>query len=122
MEHVISNKRVAVDPDKITTMLKWPKSNIVKGLHGFLGLTSYYRMFIRNYGQIARPLTQMPKKGCFKWSPKAKESFAQLKKIMAQTLNLALPDFKKPFILECDASGSGIGGVLMQDKRLIAFF
>ena len=62
------------------------------------------------------------RKGSFEWSIKAEESFALLKKAMTQAPILVLPNFSQPFIVECDASGSGIGGVLMQEKRLIAFF
>ncbi|KAL5549218.1 hypothetical protein UlMin_004449 [Ulmus minor] len=119
--HLISNEGVAVDPSKVEGMVSWPKPKNVKGMRGFLGLTSYYRKFIQNYGNIAAPLTKMLKKNSFKWSEAAEEAFQKLKIGMTQAPVLSLPDFSKPFILEYDASRLGIGVVLLQDIP-IAFF
>ena len=66
---------MSADPKKISAMQAWPSPKSVKALHGFLGLTSYYRKFIQHYGQIAAPLTTLLKKEAFVWSLQAEEAF-----------------------------------------------
>ena len=102
--HCISAAGVEADPDKIEAMQAWPKPANPKALRGFLGLTGYYRRFIQGYGQIAAPLTAMLKKNNFQWTDKAESAFAELKKAMISPPVLALPDFSKTFVVECDAS------------------
>jgi hypothetical protein len=120
--HVISKDGVATDPSKITAVKNWPKPSNAKQLRGFLGLAGYYRKFIRNFGAISRPLTNLLKKHKqFLWNRDEQASFQALKTALIYAPVLALPDFKQEFVLETDACDTGIGAVLMQRGHPVAF-
>jgi hypothetical protein len=110
-----------VDPKNIEDLQDWPHPKILKRLRVFLGLTGYYRKFVNNYGKIAAPLTALLKRNSFTWTPVAAQAFQTSKMATWTTPILALPNFTKTFVLECDASGKGIGVVLMQEGRPLAF-
>ncbi|KAM0014322.1 putative nucleotidyltransferase, Ribonuclease H [Helianthus debilis subsp. tardiflorus] len=120
--HIISSQGVAVDPDKISTIQQWPAPKNVKEVRSFLGLTGYYRRFIKNYASIAGPLTDLLRKDSFIWNATTLHAFQHLKTLLSSTPILRLPDFSKPFTIETDASGNGVGAVLSQDKHPLAYF
>ena len=115
--HIISDQGVAVDLEKIKAITSWPQPVTVKQLKGFLGLAGYYKKFIKNYGAIAKPLTDLLKKDNFCWTELALTSFQQLKQVLSTPPVLQLPNFNKPFLVECDASFTGFGAVLHQGDQ-----
>jgi hypothetical protein len=84
----------------------------LKCLRGFLGLTGYYRKIFHHYGKFTKPLTYLLKKNAFHLTPTAQQSFTVLKRVMCTTHALTTPDFKKTFVVESDASRTGIGTII----------
>ncbi|WVZ89849.1 LOW QUALITY PROTEIN: hypothetical protein U9M48_036202 [Paspalum notatum var. saurae] len=105
-------KGVAVDPSKVKDV---PNREAA-------GNPGYYRRFIKDFSKIAKPMTSLTKKNAkFMWGPKCEEGFRELKKLLTTAPVLAQPDVTKPFDVYCDASGRGLGCVLMQEGRVIAY-
>jgi hypothetical protein len=86
-----------------------------------MGLCTYYRRYVKDFSQLKTPLTNLTKKGAFEWTDEAQGVFDRMKDIMSSCPVLDFLDFTQPFVLECDASGVGIGAVLMQKNHPIAF-
>lgn len=120
--HVVSAQGVEVDSSKVQAMLQWPVPRNLKELQSFLGLTGYYRKFIAGYANISHPLTNQMKKDKHGWTNEATIAFNSLKQALVNALILAMPDFSKCFIVETDASGYGVGAVLLQDSHPITFY
>jgi hypothetical protein len=110
--HLISSQGVRANRSKLASMTNWPIPRNIKSLREFLGLTGYYRKFIRGYGILAVPLTALLK-NAFTWTTNATDAFNRLKTGVTTPLVLRLPDFTKAFTIEYDACGTGLGAVLM---------
>lgn len=106
--HYISAQGVSTDPKKIKAVQSWPLPTFIKLLRGFMGLAGYYRRFIKGYGIISKPLTDLLKKDGFIWSDRANEAFETLKTALTIAPALSLPDFSLTFIVETDACNVGI--------------
>ncbi|WVZ97239.1 hypothetical protein U9M48_042789 [Paspalum notatum var. saurae] len=114
--HILSVKGVAVDPNKVKDVLNWKQPQTVTEIWSFLGLAGYYRRFIKDFSRISKPMTALTQKNA---NPKCEEAFGTLKKLLTSAPVLAQPDITKSFDVYCDASGSGLGCVLMQEGELL---
>jgi hypothetical protein len=120
--HILSAEGVAVDPSKVKDILEWKPPTTVHQVRSFLGMAGYYRRFIPDFSRIAKPITELLKNHVkFVWSSECNKAFEELKKLMTTTPVLTQPNIEKAFDVYCDASGIGIGCVLMQEGRVIAY-
>jgi hypothetical protein len=120
--HTISQDGVSVDPEKVQEVMDWKPPTTVRQIRSFLGLAGYYRRFIPDFSRIAKPMTELLKKGVkYEWSQKCEDAFHTLRQHLTTAPMLAQPDNTKPFEVYCDASGTGLGCVLMQDNKVIAY-
>ena len=122
MGHVVSAEGIEVDPKKIEAVANWPRPTSVTEIKSFLGLAGYYRRFVQNFSKIAAPITKLTQKNKkFVWSNQCEESFEELKRRLTTAPVLALPVSNEDFTVFCDASRVGLGCVLMQQDRVIAY-
>jgi hypothetical protein len=111
-----------VDPKKVVAILDSKAPKDVRGIKSFIGMADYYRCFIEGFSKVARPMTALlAKKVEFKWTPACQESFEMLKQKLTTTPILVLPDVHKPFSIYCDALYTGMGCVLMQEGKVVAY-
>ena len=115
--HVVSEHGVRADPKKVEAVRQFPVPQDVKTLRSFLGLASYYRKFVPGFAKIAGPLHALTKKDVpFAWTHNCQKAFDDLKELLINSPLLVFPDFSRPFVLETDASGAGLGAVLAQKQ------
>jgi len=115
--HTISSEGISVDPAKVQEVMDWEPPTSVHQIRSFLDLAGYYRRFIPDFSRIAKPMTELLKKGVkFVWDDKCEEAFQTLKARLTNAPVQATPDSTKPFDVYCDASGTGLDCVLMQDN------
>jgi hypothetical protein len=120
--HTISQDGISVDPEKVQEVMNWKPPTTVRQIRRFLGLAGYYRRFIPDFSRIAKPMTKLLKKGVkYEWSQKCEDAFHTLRQHLTTAPVLAQPDNAKSFDVYCDASTTGLGCVLMQDNRVIAY-
>jgi hypothetical protein len=120
--HIITDGGIVVDPSKVQDVLNWNPPKNVPEIRSFLGLAGYYRRFIEGFSKIVKPLTSLLEKGKeFKWDDKCQACFEELKKKLTTAPVLIMPDIHKAFDVYCDASRQGLGCVLMQEGKVVAY-
>ncbi|GJR69994.1 putative reverse transcriptase domain-containing protein [Tanacetum coccineum] len=120
--HVIDSQGIHVDPAKIESVKDWESPKSATEIRQFLGLAGYYRRFIEGFSKIAKPMTKLTQKKIkFEWSDKAEAAFQLIKQKLCSAPILALPEGSEDFIAYCDASIKGLGAVLMQREKVIAY-
>jgi hypothetical protein len=111
-----------VDLKKVVDILNWKAPTDARGIKSFIGMAGYYRRFIEGFSKIAKPMTALlGNKVEFKWTQKCQEAFEALKEKLTTAPVLVLPDVHKPFSVYCDACYTGLGCVLMQKGRVVAY-
>ncbi|CAF3331006.1 unnamed protein product [Rotaria socialis] len=115
--HVVSQSGIEPDPDKIRAVREYPIPMKLKDVRAFLGLTSYYRRFIKNFATVAEPLISLTRSADnrpFLWSTTCQQAFDYLRQLLIQAPIVAYPQFDKPFVLQLDASDVGLSAILAQ--------
>ncbi|GJX20484.1 putative reverse transcriptase domain-containing protein [Tanacetum coccineum] len=128
LRHVVNEDGIHVDPSKIKAQNKieavknWEAPRTLLEVRSFLGLAGYYHQFIENFSKLARPLTLLTQKHKeYIWGEEQERAFQTLKDKLCNAPVLALPDGPKDFVVYCDASGLGLGCVLMQKGKVTAY-
>ncbi|GJS11874.1 putative reverse transcriptase domain-containing protein [Tanacetum coccineum] len=120
--HVINGDEIHVDPSKIEVVKNWKAPRTPSEVRSFLGLAGYYRRFIGNFSKIVKPLTVLTQKSkTYDWGEQQENAFQTLKDMLCNAHVLTLPDRPEDFLVYCDASGLGLGCVLMQRDKVIAY-
>ena len=120
--HIVSSDGIQVDPSKISAIVEWKPPKNVTEVRSFLGLVGYYRRFVKGFSMIATPMTRLLQKDVkFEWTKKCQQSFGRLKTLLTEAPVLVLLEPGKEFVVYSDASLNGLGCVLMQDGKVIAY-
>lgn len=121
LAHTITPNGISVDTQNIEAISQWSLPTSLKVLRSFLGFIGYYRKFVKGYGVLTAPLTDMLKREVFIWTDKSREVFVKLKEALMSPSVLQMPNFDNKIIIECYACGVGLGSVLMQEGHPIAY-
>lgn len=119
---IIGREGIKLDQAKVEAIKYWPTPCTITQVKSFHGLASFYRGFIKNFSNVMSPITECIKNKVFSWTLEAQKAFEEIKLAMCKAPVLRLLDFSQPFEVECDACGTGIGAVLVQGGRPIAYF
>ena len=125
--HIISRDGVATDPFKTEKVTTWPTPTSVRETQQFLGFAGYYRRFVKDFAQVARPLHRLTERPTnFVWTTECQDAFDELRRRLTSAPILAYPNFSRQFVLDTDASDTGIGAVLSQidgegQERVVAY-
>ncbi|XP_059658365.1 uncharacterized mitochondrial protein AtMg00860-like [Cornus florida] len=120
--HVVSGGGVSVDPSKIKVVMDWERSKSVFEIRSFLGLAGYYRRFVQDLSRLAAPMTRLTRKGIkFVWNEACELAFRELKTRLTTAPVLVIPERGLGYVIYCDALRDGLGCVLMQTERVVAY-
>ena len=118
----MSASGVSVDPEKVEAVMSWERPKSVFEIRSFLGLAGYYRRFIEGFSRIAAPMTRLTRKEVkFEWDDRCQEALQELKRRLTSAPILIVPDRGQGYTVYCDASSAGLGCVLMQSGRVVAY-
>ena len=120
--HIVSEEGIRVDPKKIEVIIEWKPPRNFTEVRSFLGLAGYYRKFVKGFSMTAGPMTRLLQKNVrFEWSEKCQASFEKLKAFLTEALVLTQPTYGKEYVIFSDASLIGLGCVLMQEGKVVAY-
>ncbi|KAG8471689.1 hypothetical protein CXB51_036643 [Gossypium anomalum] len=120
--HIVSAEGIRVDPSKVSAVVNWKIPKNITEVRSFLGLAGYYCRFVKNFSMIASPMTRLLQKNVeFVWSDECQQSFDQLKKMLTEAPVLTQPESGIPYVVYSDASLNGLGCVLMQSGKVVAY-
>ena len=120
--HIVSAEGIRVDAVKIEAVINWKQPRNVTDVRSFLGLAGYYQRFVQGFSVIASSLTRLLRKGMkFEWDDKCQSSFERLKEILVEAPMLIQPTSGRDYTMYSDASRIGLGCVLMQDGKVVAY-
>ena len=120
--HVVSVSGVSVDPEKVEAVMSWERTNSVFKIRSFLGLAEYYKRFIEDFSRLAAPMMRLTwKEVKFEWNDLCEKAFQELKRRLTSAPILIVPKRGQKYTMYCDASKAGLGFVLMQSGRVVAY-
>ncbi|XP_062114454.1 uncharacterized mitochondrial protein AtMg00860-like [Humulus lupulus] len=122
LSHIVSKDEIMVYPTKTEVVRDWKKPKSASENRSFIGMEGYYRHFVEGFSRITTPLTELTRKNLkFVWIDRCENNFQELKWQLITEPVLSLPSDKEKFVVYCDASREGLGGVLMQTGKMIAY-